>query len=541
MKKWIALAIGIIIFLVLFITVLAGDEEEQCEDGSTRPGQRVSTSVPAGEFANPETMPPAQLTSGYGERWGTFHYGQDIATGLGTPIYAFADGTVTNAGPATGFGQWIVIQHNIDGQRVDTVYGHMYPDDMFVSVGDQVRAGQHIANEGANGEVTGPHLHFEVHPGGWAAHGAVDPAPWLAQAHNVAKDGGVDKVTPDAGDVDVPNVDGSLPPVDSYEGLTLVGGEDKLQVNTIRGARVVAAVFHDSIDVIGGWRANGGGYGDHPEGRAIDIMIPNYQSSEGKALGDEIKDWLFERRHELNIDYMLWQQTYIPSEGEGNLMEDRGSDSENHFNHVHVTFLPSDYAHGDETYDMPSGTSGGSYKVRNGCGKHGGHSHMRQPLADGTVPDGFAPWFNRGAQVCDEIDAPLLAAQMQAESNFTPNLVSGAKAMGYSQFIPETWATYGYKVDANGEQISGPGEGDPNNIGDAVMAQAHYMCDLLDTAHGRIDRGQWQGVTPVEGALGAYNAGAGNMDKFGGIPTDQDETSAYVAKIMQNKERFAGL
>lgn len=111
------------------------------------------------------------FSSGYGGRWGTFHYGIDIAAPIGSPIYAVADGTVIDAGPAQGFGLWVRIRHS-DGTI--SVYGHMY--DFSVSVGERVRAGQQIARIGNRGDSTGPHLHFEILVNG--QH--IDPQPWLA-------------------------------------------------------------------------------------------------------------------------------------------------------------------------------------------------------------------------------------------------------------------------------------------------------------------------------------------------------------------------
>ncbi|WP_433661466.1 M23 family metallopeptidase [Nocardia sp. CA-128927] len=111
------------------------------------------------------------LTSGFGSRWGTFHAGIDIAGPIGTPIYAVANGTVIDAGPAEGFGLWVRIRHD-DGTI--TVYGHMY--DFFVSRGERVPAGMQIARIGNRGDSTGPHLHFEVIVGG--QH--IDPQQWLA-------------------------------------------------------------------------------------------------------------------------------------------------------------------------------------------------------------------------------------------------------------------------------------------------------------------------------------------------------------------------
>ncbi|MFC8043476.1 M23 family metallopeptidase [Nocardia sp. NPDC057353] len=111
------------------------------------------------------------FTSGFGSRWGTMHQGIDIAGPIGSPIYAVANGTVIDAGPAQGFGLWVRIRHD-DGTI--SVYGHMY--DFFVSVGERVPAGMQIARIGNRGDSTGPHLHFEVIEGG--QH--VDPQRWFA-------------------------------------------------------------------------------------------------------------------------------------------------------------------------------------------------------------------------------------------------------------------------------------------------------------------------------------------------------------------------
>ncbi len=111
------------------------------------------------------------LTSSYGPRWGTHHNGIDIGANLGTPIFSAADGVVINAGPASGFGQWVRVQHD-DGSI--TVYGHV--DTFTVDVGDRVVAGQQIATVGNRGQSTGPHLHFET----WDPDGyQVDPQIWL--------------------------------------------------------------------------------------------------------------------------------------------------------------------------------------------------------------------------------------------------------------------------------------------------------------------------------------------------------------------------
>lgn len=110
------------------------------------------------------------------------HKGVDIAGPLNTALFAARDGKVVQSGPASGFGNWIVIQHDVDGQRVDTVYGHMYNDGLLVKVGDQVKAGQQIGKMGNNGQSTGSHLHFEIWNGGRFGGKDIDPQPIIEKA-----------------------------------------------------------------------------------------------------------------------------------------------------------------------------------------------------------------------------------------------------------------------------------------------------------------------------------------------------------------------
>jgi murein DD-endopeptidase MepM/ murein hydrolase activator NlpD len=115
------------------------------------------------------------MTTCFCMRWGTMHWGIDLAAPMGTPEYAAMDGVVVKAGPASGFGQAIYIQH-ANGDV--TVYGHM--EKMLVATGQVVHAGDEIALMGAEGQATGPHLHFEVHAGGMEGQ-RIDPVAWLQE------------------------------------------------------------------------------------------------------------------------------------------------------------------------------------------------------------------------------------------------------------------------------------------------------------------------------------------------------------------------
>ncbi len=132
----------------------------------------------AAEAARPRAVLPvagARLTSTFGPRWGSLHAGIDLAAPMLTPEYAAADGVVLEAGPASGYGNVVYIQH--DNGDV-TVYGHM--EEILVTPGQVVRAGDTIALLGNRGQSTGPHLHFEVHVGGIDGQ-KIDPIPWLRE------------------------------------------------------------------------------------------------------------------------------------------------------------------------------------------------------------------------------------------------------------------------------------------------------------------------------------------------------------------------
>lgn len=139
------------------------------------------------------TMPVARgfyVTSPYGQRTGQYagmHWGTDFGNGGGSgdkPIYAVKDGTVTRAGAATGFGQWITVDHPASNGGGLTVYGHIIPE---VTVGQAVAEGQRIGrinpDSATNGGVA-PHLHLEWHRYVWAQPGAdrLDPMTKLAGA-----------------------------------------------------------------------------------------------------------------------------------------------------------------------------------------------------------------------------------------------------------------------------------------------------------------------------------------------------------------------
>ncbi|ALC81932.1 MULTISPECIES: murein hydrolase activator EnvC family protein [Bacillus] len=123
---------------------------------------------------------PGTLTSNFGARWGTTHFGVDIAqAGSDVPIYAAAAGTVYSSQYSSSYGNVVFITHNINGQTYQTVYAHM--SSRQVSTGDRVEQGQRIGTMGNTGDSQGQHLHFELHKGLWngAKSNAVNPVPYI--------------------------------------------------------------------------------------------------------------------------------------------------------------------------------------------------------------------------------------------------------------------------------------------------------------------------------------------------------------------------
>ncbi|MDT0266413.1 peptidoglycan DD-metalloendopeptidase family protein [Streptomyces sp. DSM 44915] len=121
------------------------------------------------------------------------HAGQDISHPIGTAVYAAAAGTVIRRGVGViggRTGNGIVIQH---AGGVYTYYGHL--NAFRVANGARVAAGQRIADMGATGNVTGPHLHFETHSGSLGS--VVNPVSFLA-ARGVDLDGGWPRLNPGA-------------------------------------------------------------------------------------------------------------------------------------------------------------------------------------------------------------------------------------------------------------------------------------------------------------------------------------------------------
>jgi murein DD-endopeptidase MepM/ murein hydrolase activator NlpD len=130
------------------------------------------------ELAKQYALPTSSytLTSTFGQAgsmWSSgYHTGLDFAAPTGTLIKAVHSGTITQAGWAGSYGYRTVLTLD-DGTEV----WFCHQSSISVSVGQKVSTGDVIGRVGATGNVTGPHLHLEVHPGGQST--GIDPMAWL--------------------------------------------------------------------------------------------------------------------------------------------------------------------------------------------------------------------------------------------------------------------------------------------------------------------------------------------------------------------------
>ncbi|WP_260867521.1 M23 family metallopeptidase [Streptomyces sp. SAJ15] len=148
-------------------------EAEAEADAGSESGSGGGSGTSAGAYALPVASYTLTSTFGQaGDLWSADHTGQDFAAPTGTPVKAVHGGTITSAGWAGAYGYRIVLTL-ADGTEI--WYCHL---SSMVKTSGTVSTGDVIGRVGATGNVTGPHLHLEVRPGGGSP---VDPLAWLRQ------------------------------------------------------------------------------------------------------------------------------------------------------------------------------------------------------------------------------------------------------------------------------------------------------------------------------------------------------------------------
>ena len=130
-----------------------------------------------------------------------------------------------------------------------------------------------------------------------------------------------------------------------------VAPENGLQVKTIWAARVISVLF-PQITTIGGYRQDALRW--HPNGLAIDVMIPNHDSPEGIELGNQIAGFALANAKRWGVSHVIWRQKIYPGVGNGSWTADYGNETANHYDHVHIATNGGGYPTGRETYYIGS-------------------------------------------------------------------------------------------------------------------------------------------------------------------------------------------
>ena len=130
-----------------------------------------------------------------------------------------------------------------------------------------------------------------------------------------------------------------------------VAPEQGLQVKTIWVARAISVMFPE-IKTIGGYRQDPLKW--HPNGLAIDVMIPNYHSDEGIELGNQIAGYALANAKRWGVLHVIWRQGFYPGIGAPSWTADYGNETANHFDHVHIATDGGGYPTGREIYFIDS-------------------------------------------------------------------------------------------------------------------------------------------------------------------------------------------
>jgi hypothetical protein len=130
-----------------------------------------------------------------------------------------------------------------------------------------------------------------------------------------------------------------------------VAPEKGLQVKTIWAARAISVLF-PQITTIGGYRQDALRW--HPNGLAIDVMIPNFHSPEGIELGNQIAGYALANAKRWGVLHVIWRQKYYPGIGAPSWTADYGNETANHYDHVHISTDGGGYPTGHETYYIGS-------------------------------------------------------------------------------------------------------------------------------------------------------------------------------------------
>lgn len=126
-----------------------------------------------------------------------------------------------------------------------------------------------------------------------------------------------------------------------------VAHEGGLQIRSIQVARAMSVLFPE-IKTIGGYRQDPLKW--HPNGLAIDVMIPNHNTEEGIRLGNAVAGFALANAERWGVIHVIWRRGLYPGIGAPYWTADYGSETANHYDHVHIATEGGGYPTGSEVY-----------------------------------------------------------------------------------------------------------------------------------------------------------------------------------------------
>jgi hypothetical protein len=130
-----------------------------------------------------------------------------------------------------------------------------------------------------------------------------------------------------------------------------IAPENGLQIHTIWVARAINVMFPE-IKTIGGYRQDPLPW--HPNGLAIDVMIPDYHSEAGIALGNQIAGYALAMAKTWGVIHVIWRQGFYPAQAAPSWTANYGNETANHMDHVHIATDGGGYPTGKEAYFLDS-------------------------------------------------------------------------------------------------------------------------------------------------------------------------------------------